>query len=70
MPPEVHLPETVLGMDVALGKEQVVMGGCVDLGNPIGVPVDLDLSIQARQLDISINHGEGFFRFIFDDGWS
>ncbi len=42
VPPEIHLPETVLGMDVTLGEKEVVGGGGVDVGNPFGVANHLD----------------------------
>jgi hypothetical protein len=46
MSPEIHLPETILGMDEPLGYKQVVGVAGVDVGNAIFIPVDGDFIPQ------------------------
>ncbi|CAM5234590.1 hypothetical protein SBADM41S_02846 [Streptomyces badius] len=48
--PDVHLPEAVLGLDEALGAEEVGVGVRVDLRNPVGVAFDLDVAGKAVEL--------------------
>ena len=56
--PEVHLPEPVLGMDVALGEEEVVLVAGIDMGNAVGVPHDLDLTGKTGGRDFAFDLGE------------
>jgi len=58
-PPELHLPEAVLGMDVPLGEEEVVGIGGVDMGNPPTVTDDGGLCLQAVHLDRPVGPGPG-----------
>lgn len=51
MAADVHLPEAVLRLDVALGHEQVRVAVGVDLRDAVVVALDLDLTGQARELD-------------------
>ena len=52
MAPGIHLPEAVLGMDVPLGKEQVVLGPGIDVRDAHLVPVNIHGAIEAFQLDL------------------
>ncbi len=52
VPPEVHLPEAVLGVDVALGEEQVVQAGGVDVRDAHAVTVDIHRTVQPGELDL------------------
>ena len=54
MTPKIHLPETVLGMDVTLGEEQVVGGLGIDIGDAVAIPVDIHGAIQTAQLDFAV----------------
>src|SRR5215204_4759315 len=47
---QLHLEEAVLGVDVALGEEQVSLAFGEDLGHPEAVPQDLDGAFEARKL--------------------
>ena len=51
MPPEFHLPEPVLGMDVPLRKEQIALVAGVDVGHPILVAHNLYFRLQTLQRD-------------------
>ncbi len=48
---EVHLPEPVLGLHVALGAEQIVRGSRFDLGHPGVVAGDRDGLVEPGDLD-------------------
>ncbi len=48
VPADVHLPEPVLGVHEALGEEQVVAAGRVDLRDAVGVAHHLHLPVEAR----------------------
>jgi hypothetical protein len=65
MPPEVHLPETVLSLNVALCHEEVVLGSGVNMGNAEAVTVDIYLPIEARKGDLPVGLGE---RLTLQDG--
>ena len=49
MPPEIHLVEMVLCVYVALGHEQIVVVGGVDMRNALFIANDLHLGLQAGQ---------------------
>ena len=51
MPPDLHLPHAFLGVDVALGEEQVVRRRRADLGDAVQVPPDRRCPLQARDGD-------------------
>ena len=53
VPPEVHLPETVLGMHKSLCHEQVVLGGGIDVRDAHVVTIDIHGTLQPRKLDVS-----------------
>ncbi len=59
VPPDVHLPEPVLGLDVALGAEEVLGAVAVELGDAVGVPLHVDRRAQARHLDAAVDLREG-----------
>jgi hypothetical protein len=48
-----HLPETFLGMDVALGEVEVIFIVCINMGNAIVVGNDLDWFVQTLQLELA-----------------
>ena len=54
VPAEVHLEEPVLCVHVALRGEQVGRGVGVDLRDAVRVPDDVDVAVQAGQLDRSV----------------
>ena len=58
----VHLPEPVLGLDVALREEKVVRGAGVDVGNAPTVPDHLDGVAQSGELGPALDAGERGFR--------
>ncbi len=57
--PEVHLPEALLGVDVALGQEQVVLVVGVDVSHTHVVPYDLRGCLQTGDRDLTVDVGEG-----------
>ena len=57
--PEVHLPEPILGMDVALGEEEVVLVARIDMGNAVVISNDLDITGQTGSGYFAIDLGEG-----------
>ena len=59
VPAEVHLPEPVLGVHVALGEEEVVVGLGDELGDPRVVAVDGDGGGDAGHVDPAARRGEG-----------
>jgi hypothetical protein len=54
VPPEVHLPETILRVDVSLREEQVVPGGGVDVRDAHLVAVDVHGAVQPRDLHLPV----------------
>src|SRR5690606_38466676 len=56
---EVHLPEAVLGVHIALGHEQVMCSTGVDLWNPVRVPIDGDRSREPGQRELAGVSREG-----------
>src|SRR5436853_1712287 len=59
---EVHLPEAVLGMDIALCKEQVMGSRCINMWNSHLVAINIHGCIKSLELDFSVNFGKGFRR--------
>jgi hypothetical protein len=55
----VHLPETILRGDEALGEEEIVEGRGADVGNAVGVALDGGGSGEARDGDSTVELGEG-----------
>jgi hypothetical protein len=63
---DVHLPEAILGGDVALGGEEVVLSGCVDVGDAVGVAADNNRGIQdvrgeAGEVHVAVELGQSGF---------
>jgi MYXO-CTERM domain-containing protein len=59
----VHLPEAVLSGDVALGNEEIVERGGVDVGHAVGVAADDNRgryygSGKAREVDVAVKLGQ------------
>jgi hypothetical protein len=54
-----HLPEAVLGGDVALGEDEVVEGGGADVGDALGVALDGDGGREAGDGDGAVELGQG-----------
>jgi hypothetical protein len=46
---QLHLKKAVLGMDIALGEEQIPFVFSKDLGHPETVPQDFDGFLKARK---------------------
>ncbi len=59
MPADVHLPEAVLRLDVALGAEEVLVAVGVKVGNAVAVAADLDRGAEAVEFEASLGLGEG-----------
>ena len=57
--PHLHLPQPVLGHDVALREEQVVVVLRVDVGHPPLVADHLDRRLQAGHGELAVDGGEG-----------
>src|SRR5215204_3132004 len=55
---QLHLEEAVLGVDVALGEEQVSLAFGEDLGHPKVVPQDLDGAFEARKVYRAVECGQ------------
>ena len=55
MPPGIHLPEAILRMDESLREEQVMQCAGVDVRNAHGIPVHLDLSVDALYVQLTID---------------
>ena len=55
----VHLPEAVLGGDVALGEDEVVKGGGLDVGDAVGVAADRDGGGESGDGEGAVDLGEG-----------
>ena len=55
----VHLPEAVLGGDVALGDDEVVERGGADVGDAVGVALDGDGSGEAGDGEGAVELREG-----------
>ena len=55
----VHLPEAVLRGDVALGDDEVVEGGGVDVGDAVGIALDGDGSGEAGDGECAVKLREG-----------
>ena len=53
-----HLPETILGLYEALGEEEVVEVGGVDMGHSPGIAENLDFRLQAGDLDAAFDLGQ------------
>jgi hypothetical protein len=51
---EIHLPEAVLRGDVALGEDEVVEGGGVDVWDAVGVTLDCDRRGEAVDDELAI----------------
>ena len=58
MPAEVHLPEAVLGMDEALGHEEVMGGAGFHGRDSRFISCDADLGIEARQRHVTVRGGK------------
>jgi hypothetical protein len=58
---DVHLPEAILGGDVALGCEEVVLGGCVEVGYAVGVAADGHWSGEAGEVRVAVELGQSGF---------
>ena len=59
----VHLPEAVLGGDVALGEEEIGLGGGFNVGDAVGISADGDGRGEAGEMEVAVEGGEGgFFR--------
>jgi hypothetical protein len=56
--PEVHLPESILGMNVTLGEKQIMCAAGVDVRNAKFVTEDIYRIIQTRKLDIAVSWRE------------
>ena len=59
----VHLPQAVLGGYIALGQEEVVLGGRVDVGHAVGVAADGYGRREAgprdsSKVNVAIEHGQ------------
>ena len=54
-----HLPEPVLGMDIAQRVGRVRFGGGKDVGNAVGVAQDLHGGLQGRRRDFPLNLRQG-----------
>ena len=50
----IHLPEAVLSGDVALGEEQIVDVGCLDVGYAVGVAADGDGCGESAQMNFAV----------------
>ena len=55
----VHLPEAVLGGDVALGREEVVEVGGLDVRDAVLIAADGDLGREAGKLDRAVDLRQG-----------
>src|SRR5512144_1748934 len=62
MPPGIHLPEAILGMDITLGEEQVMRGAGVNVWDPHFVAVNIDGTVQTIKFYLTISLWEGFRR--------
>jgi hypothetical protein len=58
--PEIHLPETILSVNVALGKDQVMFAGSINMRHTEGVPADINGTLQSGKLDIAIDFWNDF----------
>ena len=54
MPPEVHLPEAILGVDISLGKEQIVLRAGVDMRHTPPVTQYFDENVARTLLQMRI----------------
>jgi len=55
-PEGVHLPEPVLGGHIALGQEEIVLGGRLDVEHAVGIAADRDRSGESGEMNIAV-HG-------------
>ena len=55
-PQHVHLPEPVLGRDVALRQQQVVLAGSFDMRHSMSIPPDGNRRAKTGQLQIAVDH--------------
>ena len=60
MTPGIHLPESVLRVDKTLCIEQVMHRAGIDVWDTHFVAINIDRTIQALQMDLSINLWKGF----------
>src|SRR5690606_10042116 len=58
VPPEVHLPEPLLGVDEPLGEEEVVVGGGHDVRDAPAVAMDRHRLVQAVHPDLPVHLGK------------
>ena len=65
----VHLPEAVLGGDVALGDDEVVERGGADVGDAVGVALDGDGSGESGDGDGAVELGEGVVHGLAGAQW-
>src|SRR5690606_40990054 len=61
-PPELHLPEAILGVDVALREEEVVRVLRVDVGHAVRVAENFNRGGQAGHADRAALSGVGLPR--------
>ena len=59
VPPKFHLPESILGVDKALGKVQICLALGVNMRDAELIPLDDDFAFEASQFDGAIGLGEG-----------
>jgi hypothetical protein len=55
---EIHLPQTVLGHDVALSFDHVFHGICADVRDAPVVALDDDVLLEARESDGAVEPGK------------
>jgi len=58
MAPKIHLPESVLGMNITLAEKQVMMSCCIDMRNSVAIPEDPRRTVQSGDLDLTFNYGK------------
>jgi hypothetical protein len=59
MPAKVHFPEAVLGVNVALGAEEIIRVRGINLRDAPRIAIDRDLALQAGDLDPAVELREG-----------
>ena len=60
--PGIHLPETILGVNIALRKKQVMGGGGINVRDSHRVAIDIYGTVQALELDLAFRLRERFRR--------
>jgi hypothetical protein len=56
--PQFNLKESILGSDETLGKEQIVLIACIDMGDSPAVALHTHAMVQARHLVGAADDGE------------